>query len=527
MNILNRDLSLLSGAMNVAPGEKYDAAFRRFQGIPAIERSREGRLWTAFYSGGVGEGPDNYVALIMSSDDGHTWTSPILVIDPPEKVRAFDPCLWMDPLNRLWLFWSQSYGLYDGRCGVWASICPNPDAEHMQWTEPRRIAPGIMLNKPTVLSTGEWLFPTSLWAHKNAGLNHLQDECYSNVYVSRDQGASFLKLGFADVPNRHCDEHMIVERRDGSLWMLVRTTYGIGESVSIDQGKTWSPGKPTRLGGPNSRFFIRRLRSGRLLLVNHYGYNNRSHLTAQLSEDDGLTWSEGLLLDERDNISYPDGTETPDGTIYIVYDRERRKDMEILLAVFKEVDMMQGSCISPESRLKVVINRAGLDKHSVRYQDLRPLLKYRNLMPGSDSEAVDRLPDDEAKRVITRAIRYMDDHLLQIQDLKEVSDELGYSLSHLSRLFSKVLGIALQDYYINRKWQRTMELLEDDSLSITKIASMMKYESIHTFSRAFKNVTGLSPTQYIRKRKITCEATELLKQCEVSEAIKKSHKVLQ
>jgi hypothetical protein len=215
-----------------------------------------------------------------------------------------------------------------------------------------------------VLGSGEWVFPIAVWSVKWAiqisGADSLPDERYSSVYVSSDQGNSFEWRGKSNVPNRFFDEHMIVERKDDSLWMLVRTTYGIGESVSSDKGLTWSPGRPTRLGGPNSRFYIRRLRSGRLLLVNHYGFNGRSHLTAQLSEDDGFTWTEGLLLDERINVSYPDGTEAEDGTIYIIYDRERKQDMEILMAVFKEEDVLAGQCVTSAARLKVIVDKGGV-----------------------------------------------------------------------------------------------------------------------------------------------------------------------
>jgi hypothetical protein len=161
------------------------------------------------------------------------------------------------------------------------------------------------------------------------------------------------------VPDRAFDEHSVVERRDGSLWMLVRTKYGIGESVSRDHGFTWEPGRPTPLGGPCARFFIRRLSSGRLLLVNHYKFTGRSHLTALLSEDDGVTWSGGLLLDERPNVSYPDGIQAEDGRIYIIYDRERYKDREILMAVFREEDALAGRCVSKDARLKQLVNRAG------------------------------------------------------------------------------------------------------------------------------------------------------------------------
>ena len=39
----------------------------------------------------------------------------------------------------------------------------------------------------------------------------------------------------------------------------------------------------------------------------------RSHLRAFISADDGKTWQEGLLLDDRLNISYHDGFESKDG----------------------------------------------------------------------------------------------------------------------------------------------------------------------------------------------------------------------
>ncbi|MCU6709953.1 glycoside hydrolase [Paenibacillus sp. J5C_2022] len=363
MNIADSDAALIPVPLTDIRGNgKYDDAERLFQGIPTIEKTPGGTLWAAFYGGGDNEGPNNYVLIVTSDDNGRTWSSPTWAIDPPGLVRAFDPCLWVDPLGRLWLFWAQSFGetIFDGRCGVWASVCGNPDAAQPEWGLPRRIAHGIMMNKPTVLSSGEWLLPSAVWSCMSSSLHSLPEERFSQVLASADQGESFNKRGHADVPNRHFDEHMIVERKDGSLWMLVRTYYGIGESVSEDGGLTWSPGKPTRLGGPSSRFFIRRLRSGRLLLVNHYGYRGRSHLTAQLSEDDGLTWSEGLLLDERSDISYPDGTEDAAGCIYIIYDRERYKEKQILMAVFTEEDVLAECCVSEAARLKVLVHQAGV-----------------------------------------------------------------------------------------------------------------------------------------------------------------------
>ena len=344
--------------INHAPGPEYGAAARRWQGIPGIERAGNGRLWATWYSGGDGEGPYNFVLLITSADDGRTWSAPVLVIDPPGEVRAYDPCLWRDPLGRLWLCWAQSEGLYDGRAGVWAIRCDDPASPAPTWTAPRRLTNGVMMNKPTVLSTGEWLLPAAVW-HREPFRPDMDGERCSNVLCSCDRGETWTLLGGADVPDRSFDEHMVVERRDGSLWMLVRTRAGIGESISNDRGRTWSPGRDGVLPGPCSRFFIRRLHSGRLLLVNHHRFTGRNNLTAFLSADDGQTWQGGLLLDERDHVSYPDGVQAEDGRIYLIYDRERYAAKEILLAVFTEDDVLAGRPVSGAARLRVLVNRAG------------------------------------------------------------------------------------------------------------------------------------------------------------------------
>ena len=352
------DASLEAPPVNTSPGEEYTPGSRLWQGIPGIERTADGRLYALWYSGGKGEGPDNYVVVITSGDDGETWSEPILVIDPPGEVRAYDPVLWIDPSGRLWVFWAQSFGWFDGRSGTWAVTCDNPDADTLAWSSPRRIANGIMMNKPLVMDDGTWALFPAVW-NRDPKRPDMDSERFSNMYVSSDSGRTWTKRGQADVPDRAFDEHMMVERGDGSCWMLVRTTYGIGQSESFDGGRTWSLGTVWK-HGPSTRFHLSRLRSGNLLLLYHNSImGKRVNLTAFLSKDGGATWSAGFLLDERENVSYPDAVQTADGRIYAIYDRSRSGDKEILMAVFREDDVLAGHAVSPDARLKVLVNRAG------------------------------------------------------------------------------------------------------------------------------------------------------------------------
>lgn len=360
--------------------ERFQDSYRRWQGVPSIEVTDKGRIFVNLYSGQDAEVSGNFLVLSISDDQGETFQKTVVVEHPHEKVRIFDPNLWMDPDKRLWMTWSQSYEFNDGRFGVWISICDNPDAESPEWSDPRRISNGIMMNKPIVTSDDEWLFPCAIWNNFCGTIpsedHGLQNEQFSNVYVSTDKGQTFHLRGGADVPNRSFDEHMVVEKEDKSLWMLVRTFDGIGESFSVDGGYTWSKGKNSHIDGPCSRFHIRRLESGKLLMINHEDFTDRidkeeilnqgdvkswkgrSHLTAFLSEDDGKTWPFTLLLDERDDVSYPDATESKDGTIYVTYDWDRVKQREILISRFKEEDIIKGECVTEDAFLKRLVNKA-------------------------------------------------------------------------------------------------------------------------------------------------------------------------
>ncbi len=333
---------------------------RKFQGIPAIERAPNGRLWAAWYGGGVTEDRHNYVLLATTVSAQGPWEPPSLVIDPDGEgpVRAYDPCLWHDPQGRLWFFWSQGYEHHtDGRAGVWAIRTSDSACARPKWTAPERLFDGVMMNKPTVRSNGEWLFPVARWRREGS----------AGVWATRDGGRTWEQRGSANIPNpddRNCDEHMILERRDGSLWMWVRTRYGIGHSESRDGGWTWTPVEPSSVPHTASRFFIRRLRSGRLLLVKHGGLEvrtERSHLTAFLSEDDGTSWKGGLLIDERLGVSYPDGVEDEEGVQYLIYDFDRKGAKEIRLAVFDETAVLRGGHVET-----VVVHKAGVTAPSDR-----------------------------------------------------------------------------------------------------------------------------------------------------------------
>lgn len=358
--------------VNTRPGPEYQDDVRAGAMIIGMDRTPKGRIWACWT--GTGDNHESYFILATSDNDGATWSKPRVVIDPQE-IPGMPPRyslignVWCDPTGRIWLFFDQFMKGFV--TSDWFITCDNPDAAEPVWSKPVCFADGSTLNKPTVLKNGEWLLPVALWTEGRVspeplppGQDNLAHQPMAHVYVSTNQGRTWARRGGVVIPTAEVSfhEHMIVERRDGRLWMLLRTRYGMAESYSSDTGRTWSEARPAAIKNPSARFFIRRLASGRLLLVKNGPVDERlarrSHMTAFLSDDEGKTWGKGLLLDDRSQLSYPDGFQSPDGLVHILYDWNRHTDAEIVFTKFREEDVLAGKFVSPDAQRPIVANKA-------------------------------------------------------------------------------------------------------------------------------------------------------------------------
>ncbi|MBQ7045294.1 MAG: exo-alpha-sialidase [Clostridia bacterium] len=496
--------------------KKYYSNHMVWVGIPSLERTKGGRIFITAYSGGTDENFGNF-CFLLKSDNETDFGEPVAVTFLPGENRCYDPTLWIDPLDRLWFVWNTQPDEE-----VWAAVCDDPDADTLKFSEPFYIGRGIMLNKPTVLTSGEWIFPIAVWEHtlmesfRNLPLL-TDDKPAAYVYKTSDNGQTFVRLGGAVVPNRCFDEHMVLEQKNGILRMLIRTYYGIGQSFSYDRGKSWSKGEDSKLGGPCSRFFFRRLKSGRVLLINHYKFSGRNNLTALLSDDDGKTFTHTLLLDERGGVSYPDAVEEKGGFIYITYDRERggfcdslervyQDARELLIAKITEDDIIAGELKSEHSYLK----RVAFKLHSGNLTDPDPYIKKQ--VPAN--ELAERLINENEPDIIARVFE------LHTQNCVNVTNRKAKNLDALIKAFKETdctdkdlltqIIIAVrqgerQDCPTSPiiekiKTQIEVDLTEEFSLSdLAEKVNISRYYLAHLF----KTQTGTTVIEYRNELKLT------------------------
>ena len=364
--------------INLTPLPRYAMSNQDYGMTIGIAVTAGGRLFVCWVGGG--DNSKAYFLLAYSDDGGDTWSEPCLAIDPHDPSLPCDRCtivgtLWVDPHNRLWLFFNQTLAHFDGKSSNWFIRLDQPDANDWNWTRPCYLSYGCTLNKPIVCANGDWLLPVSLWQRYHISppfqdCHHEMDPLrMAHIFASRDEGQTWTRRGGVYLPDSAFDEHMFVELRDKRLWMLGRTrTHGLVETFSPDGGVSWRTPERASVQSVSARFHLRRLASGRLLLIKHgaevdKAAENRSFLTAFLSEDDGASWTDGLVLDERFEISYPDSDQSTDGTLYITYDRNRAVDGEILMARLREEDILSGKLVSKDSFLQRVILKPGKLAH--------------------------------------------------------------------------------------------------------------------------------------------------------------------
>ena len=340
---------------------KYHESIRMFQGCPTVAVTNGGRIYLGWYSGGVREPHmNNYNLLIYSDDKGATWSEPLLVIPSSYEynIHALDIQLFVDPDGALHVLWVQNntapipenkpkanagqplvfvdgYMFNDFGHSEWETVCYYPDAENPEFSEPHNIYQGFLRCKPTFLKNGDWI----CFAY-----DQLTDKYgYS---ITSDKGQTFSHYYGAKKLSTDFDEAMAYQRKDGSVRMFARTDLGeLAECLSYDNGKTWSNAALSGIVAAGTRFFVKRLPSGRILLICNEDRKIRKNMTVCLSEDDGASWKYKKCIDTREDISYPDA-DYFEGKIYLTYDRGRSTHKEILFASFTEQDIIENNDIT-------------------------------------------------------------------------------------------------------------------------------------------------------------------------------------
>ena len=100
--------------------------------------------------------------------------------------------------------------------------------------------------------------------------------------------------------------------------------------------------------------------------------------------------------------------------------------------------------------------------------------------------------------IIRLAQQYITNHIREKLTVPMVARQVDVSPSYLTVLFHKNLQISPGEYIRRIKLQESKQMIRENNLNFTEIASALQYSTVHHFSRQFKEKFGITPTEYAK-----------------------------
>lgn len=124
------------------------------------------------------------------------------------------------------------------------------------------------------------------------------------------------------------------------------------------------------------------------------------------------------------------------------------------------------------------------------------VLTYRTMIGAGQKRMPAFRNANSVGSTVYSVVKYIDNNIFNIDSIGNIAKSLGYSKEYLSHLFHAKTGMTLQHYINCKKIEKSLELMETERLNITQIALMLRYDSVQSFSKAFKRTLGFSPVNY-------------------------------
>ncbi|WP_051605526.1 AraC family transcriptional regulator [Sediminibacter sp. Hel_I_10] len=166
---------------------------------------------------------------------------------------------------------------------------------------------------------------------------------------------------------------------------------------------------------------------------------------------------------------------------------------------------------NPQNIFERIIDKI-LNDHGISYDNIG--MGQVVMSKDITSDQLQKLQEDLTPYAIKVVEKHTDNLVEQIKDCMRMivanktlrkkkisvvlSEKLGYNYAHLSKLFSNETFTSIEKFYIFLKIEKAKELLMNTGETVAEVANDLDYSSTSHLSRQFKNVTGLTVSQYLK-----------------------------
>lgn len=106
--------------------------------------------------------------------------------------------------------------------------------------------------------------------------------------------------------------------------------------------------------------------------------------------------------------------------------------------------------------------------------------------------------DDE---IVSAIMKILNNNVCKQITLDDICNQLPYSSSLAQKTFKARTNYSIVQMLTKLKIDKAKQLISEDIYTVTEISEILGYSTIHYFSRHFKRITGMSPSQYAKSVK--------------------------
>jgi len=323
---------LLSMAFSVTYAQKIESAAFIYESAPfpschasTLVETPQG-IAAAWFGGTHEKHPD--VAIWLSYFQNGTWSKPVEVANGIQgngkRYPLWNPVLFQMPGKELILFYK------DGPApDEWWGMLKRSFDGGKTWSAAEQLPKDIygpIKNKPELLADGTLICPSSSEDH----------DWRLHMEFTKDAGKTWTRTdALNDGVTTSAIQPSILKLPGGKLQLVCRSENDfVLQSISSDQGKSWSALAPTTLLNPNSGIDAVTLKDGRHIIVYNNTKKGRSPLNVAISSD-GQNWQDIAILENEPGgeFSYPAVIQAADGKVHITYTWKRKKIKHVVMTL--------------------------------------------------------------------------------------------------------------------------------------------------------------------------------------------------
>lgn len=150
-------------------------------------------------------------------------------------------------------------------------------------------------------------------------------------------------------------------------------------------------------------------------------------------------------------------------------------------------------------QISVTVNKIALGEATISYDPDKISIGYIEKVLNDNGFSIltdkDNILIEDIKRAVIDLVHHTTYNAM-VRNSDYIVGKFGKTYPYLSSLFSKYEGTTLEKFIILQKIEKVKSLIQEDEVTLSEIAFMMGYSSVQYLSTQFKNITGISVSEF-------------------------------